>query len=205
MPFASGNPVFFPLIAFALAALLIKSTPRMRVMLLLLLIILPLGDSYICNTIKHATLRLRPFAALDGVHQLVTAGRDNSMPSSHAANWAAATMIVFIYYGRRSLWFMLPLAFTVSFSRIYNGVHFPADVLAGWILGAGYAAAGVWMLDKLWQNFGKKYFPAWQSQLPSLIKVESRKLKTEIGLTAPKIRKRKNVSLLPDFPQQQFV
>jgi membrane-associated phospholipid phosphatase len=46
------------------------------------------------------------------------------MPSSHAANWFAATMILFIYY-RRSLWFMLPGAILVSFSRIYNGVALP--------------------------------------------------------------------------------
>ena len=68
-----------------------------------------------------------------------TAGR-NSMPSSHAANWFAATMIAFLFY-RRSLWFMLPMALAVSFSRVYNGVHYPSDVLAGAILGAGYAAA----------------------------------------------------------------
>ena len=37
---------------------------------------------------------------------------------------------------------MLPMALAVSFSRVYNGVHYPSDVLAGAILGAGYAAAG---------------------------------------------------------------
>ena len=68
-----------------------------------------------------------------------TAGR-NSMPSAHAANWFAMTMVMFLFY-RRSLWFMLPMALAVSFSRVYNGVHYPSDVLAGMILGAGYAAA----------------------------------------------------------------
>ena len=180
MPFASGNPYFIPMLFFAGIWLLWKGSPRVRVMLLMLLIILPLGDTYICNTVKHAVLRLRPFAALDGVHQLVAAGRDNSMPSAHAANWAAATMIVFIYLGRRSLWFMLPLGFTVSFSRIYNGVHFPGDVLAGWILGAGYAALGVWLLDLLWRSAGKRFFPLWQQQLPSLLNPEVRSQKSEV-------------------------
>ena len=91
-----------------------------------------------------------------------------SMPSSHAANWFAATMILFIYY-RRSLWFMLPGAILVSFSRIYNGVHYPSDVLAGAILGAGYAAASVWTLNSLWQWAGRNWFPLWWRNFPSLL------------------------------------
>ena len=90
------------------------------------------------------------------------------MPSSHAANWFAATMILFIYY-RRSLWFMLPGAILVGFSRIYNGVHYPSDVLAGAILGAGYAAASVWSLNALWQWAGQKWFPLWWRKFPSLL------------------------------------
>jgi len=80
-----------------------------------------------------------------------------SMPSSHAANWFAATMVVFIYF-RRSFWFMLPAALLVSFSRIYNGLHYPSDVLAEAILGAGYAAATIWCLEALWQWAGENGF-----------------------------------------------
>jgi 4-amino-4-deoxy-L-arabinose transferase-like glycosyltransferase len=92
----------------------------------------------------------------------------NSMPSSHAANWFGALMVAFIYY-RRSLWFMLPCALVVSFSRIYNGVHYPSDVLAGAILGAGYAAATAWSLNALWQWAGRKWFPLWWKRFPSLL------------------------------------
>ena len=91
-----------------------------------------------------------------------------SMPSAHAANWFAATMILFIYY-RRSLRFMLPGAILVSFSRIYNGVHYPSDVTVGAILGAGYAAASVWTLASLWQWAGRKWFPLWWRKFPSLL------------------------------------
>ena len=108
-----------------------------------------------------------------GVDMAANKGSRTSMPSSHAANWFAATMILFIYY-RRSLWFMLPMALAVSFSRVYNGVHYPGDVLVGAILGAGYAAAGAVALQAGWRWIGKKWFPVWHAQLPSLLNPESR-------------------------------
>ena len=90
------------------------------------------------------------------------------MPSAHAANWFAMTMVLFLFY-RRSLWVTLPLAFTVSFSRVYNGVHYPSDVLAGMILGAGYAVAAVVAAQSLWNWVGKKWFPRWHTRMPSLL------------------------------------
>jgi hypothetical protein len=77
-------------------------------------------------------------------------------------------MILLVYY-RRSWRFMLPLAGLVAFSRVYNGVHFPSDVLAGAILGAGYAAAGMWAINSVWLWAGRKWFPLWWEKLPSLI------------------------------------
>ena len=49
---------------------------------------------------------------------------------------SARTMILLVYY-RRTIWFMLPLALLVCFSRVYNGVHYPSDVLAGAASGRG--------------------------------------------------------------------
>jgi membrane-associated phospholipid phosphatase len=192
MPFASHNPLFGPLLLLALVLLVWKGRARGALCVLMLAVILPLGDGMVCNTLKHAIERPRPWAALPDVHrpgsssssdsmsppapsqEAPTApptyppGSLTSMPSSHAANWFAATMILFIYY-RRSVWFMLPAALVVSFSRIYNGVHYPSDVIVGAVLGAGYAAAGVWSLNALWQWAGQKWFPLWWKTLPSLL------------------------------------
>lgn len=168
MPFLSSNKFFFPVV-LALGVLLIwKGRLRGLVCVLMLALIVSLGDGAVCRTLKEAVGRPRPFLVLPEVHLLVGKGGSASMPSSHAANWFAATMIFFIYY-RRSLWLMLPGALLVSFSRIYNGVHYPSDVLAGAILGAGYAAAGVWSLDALWKWAGRKWFPLWWERFPSLM------------------------------------
>jgi hypothetical protein len=64
---------------------------------------------------------------------------------------------------------MLPLALAVSFSRVYCGVHFPSDVMAGAILGAGTAAASLWLATELWIFIGRRWFPLWWKQFPVLI------------------------------------
>jgi len=192
MPFVSGNALFRPLLLLTGIVLIWKGRKRGLLCVLMLALILPLGDGLICNNIKHAVGRPRPFVVIPEVHrpgrnpdsanmapspmpqeQKAAPSSDAkgdyaSMPSSHAANWFAATMILFIYY-RRSVWFMLPGAFLVGFSRIYNGVHYPSDVLAGAVLGAGYAAASVWSLNALWQWAGRKWFPLWWQEFPSLL------------------------------------
>jgi undecaprenyl-diphosphatase len=162
MPFFSGNALFGPLVLAAAILLIWKGGARGRVCLFMIVLAVALGDSFVCNTLKHALQRPRPFWTLADVHLPPSIGRSDSgsMPSSHAANWFAATMVAFIYY-RRSLRFMLPMALLVSFSRVYNGVHYPADVLAGAILGAGYGAGLVWSLDALWKWAGQKWFPLW--------------------------------------------
>ena len=173
MPFCSGNPWFGPILLLACIGLVWKGGARGRLCVLMLVLAVVLGDTFICRTLKELVHRPRPFWDIPDAHVPASIGRSDSgsMPSSHAANWFAATLVMFIYY-RRSLRFMLPAAALVAFSRVYNGVHYPSDVLVGAILGAGYAAAGVWTLDALWGRLGPKYFPLWWVAIPSLIHVK---------------------------------
>ena len=165
MPFFSSNPFFFPTLLLVATALLWKGGARGRLFVLMVLIAVASGDGWIINLLKHGVGRLRPFNDILDTHLLVGRGGSGSMPSGHAADWFAATMTAFIYY-RRSLRFMLPIAITVAFSRIYNGVHYPSDVIVGSIIGAGYAAAVVWSLDALWLWAGPKWYPLWWQRLP---------------------------------------
>ncbi|HEV2455555.1 MAG TPA: glycosyltransferase family 39 protein, partial [Verrucomicrobiae bacterium] len=73
---------------------------------------------------------------------------------------------------RRKLGLFVPvfiMALAVSFSRVYCGVHYPGDVLAGAILGMGYAAGTAVAIQWAWQTLGKLWFPLWQAQMPSLL------------------------------------
>ncbi len=168
MPWFAGNRLFFPAVILTGLILIWKGGARGLLCVLMLALIVSMGDGLVCNTIKQAIGRERPFLVLPEARCLLGKGNSGSMPSSHAANWFAASMVMLIYY-RRSLWIMLPVALLVSFSRIYNGVHYPSDVLVGAVLGAGYAAAGVWSLDQLWARLGRRWFPLWWQRFPSLM------------------------------------
>jgi membrane-associated phospholipid phosphatase len=169
MPFVSGNRFFVPAVVLICALMICKGGARGRVCVLLFLLAIGLTDGVVCNSLKHLIGRPRPFLTLADIHMPPGVGRTDSgsLPSAHAANWFAATMVFFIYY-RRSIRFMLPLALLVSFSRIYNGVHYPGDVLIGAVLGMGCGGAAVWLFDALWQWAGRRWFSLWHQRLPSL-------------------------------------
>ncbi len=90
--------------------------------------------------IKNFIARERPCRAIEGIRLIVSCPRSFSMPSGHAtSSFAVAAPL---YYLTRDYlhwaWRIIPLllASFIAFSRIYLGVHYPSDVLAGALLGA---------------------------------------------------------------------
>ena len=90
------------------------------------------------------------------------------MPSSHTSSWFAGALLAYVYYPW-TRWVLVPFAVTMGFSRVYVGVHYPSDTLAGAALGAGYAAAFLWALNALWRRVGQDWFPLWWRRVPSLV------------------------------------
>jgi len=172
MPVLSGRGVPW-LLAVVVAApvIFIFGSTRLRICALLTILVVSLGDPLIIGTVRNAVARPRPCLALDNVNDLLGCTTSGSMPSAHAANNFAVAMMLFLFY-RRSGWFMFPFAASVAFSRVYCGVHYPGDVLAGAILGAGYAVAFVILAQTMWNFAGKKIFPLWHQQLPNLLNPE---------------------------------
>ncbi len=111
-----------------------------------------LATATITNTLitiamKEAVGRKRPYETLPNVHG-GDVNRSPSFPSGHtSAAFATATLISLQY----KKWYVAVPSYTwaslVGYSRIAKGVHYPSDVVAGALVGAGSAFL-IWKLQK---------------------------------------------------------
>src|SRR5699024_1261376 len=90
----------------------------------------------------------QPFVELNNVNQLIGHAIDNSFPSDHAIEFFSIC-ITFLLFKKNLRYVWLAIAILVSFSRIWVGVHYPADILVGAILGIIGAALCYWIIPQL--------------------------------------------------------
>ncbi|MEC7622006.1 MAG: phosphatase PAP2 family protein [Candidatus Neomarinimicrobiota bacterium] len=154
-----SNPifdVFFPIITnqdiwtipilIGVIILSIKGGKRGKISSAILVIAIILADYSSAQILKPFFQRLRPSHELiDGIRLLVPKGGKYGFVSSHAANiFAAATVLSYFYIKYKKLFFTI--AVLVAFSRVYVGVHYPADIFFGSLLGYGLA----WIVLTAW-------------------------------------------------------
>jgi undecaprenyl-diphosphatase len=99
--------------------------------------------------VKLAVGRVRPWIAL-GLAPPLGAPHDGSFPSGHASGSfcvAAFLAVALPFVWRAPAWKVrlaslgaLAVAALIALSRVYLGAHFPSDVLAGAVGGAGFGA-----------------------------------------------------------------
>jgi len=105
---------------------------------------LMIGESFLVTTIvatalKHTINRPRPFETYPDIQKL-SAGGSSSFPSGHTSDaFSTATSLSLAF----PKWYVIAPSYTyaalVGYSRMHLGVHYPSDVLAGAIIGAGSA------------------------------------------------------------------
>ena len=151
---------FYIPLAFLFAYWLWKGGSSGRWLVLSLGLSILLADQTSSHLLKDLVERARPCNALDGV--LTPAGKSSaySFPSSHAANMGASMFLLSVYF-RSWTWAFILIALLVGSSRIYLGLHYPSDVLGGFLLGIIFGFL-VWRgVEKLKQAFG---FPRQDTQ-----------------------------------------
>lgn len=150
---SEGNkwlPVRLALVAF-LAFCLWK--PKLRAPALVALIAWPLANE-LCDVLKNVFQMPRPSVevadAILRVNRLTSFGT----ASAHSANMAAVAT-AFLAYHRGLGYFWLSIAILTGISRIYVGVHYPYQVLLGWLVGAAVSGSAI----ALWEAYKKKRAP----------------------------------------------
>ncbi len=119
-----------------------------------------LTDQICASLIRPEIARLRPCDVDNPLSAMVHtvngyAPQSYSFPSCHAANTFALAMLLSLACRNRGItWFMFLWAALVSYSRLYLGVHHPADILAGAIIGMTIAVGVYWLTTKI--KFGRK-------------------------------------------------
>jgi undecaprenyl-diphosphatase len=102
----------------------------------------------LATLLKALVDRQRPYEVIPEADPLLRWDVAGSFPSGHAATSVAGAVVLAYLLGRWGLWLGL-LAAAVAFSRVYVGVHYPLDVLAGAALGAGVGLLAIAVVRRL--------------------------------------------------------
>ena len=144
-------------IVVTLALLAFRKTRKLGLMCFV-----AMACSYIvCNLIlKNWVARVRPYELIQGLECLVGPQHDFSFPSGHTSNSLACGWVLFRRAPKKYGVPALVLGILISLSRLYVGVHYPTDVLAGAVIGLIAACVAIPAVE-----YAEKKVPAMQKIL----------------------------------------
>ena len=146
---SNWTPFFLVLLYLVFKKIGIKSTLYLLLFVTLLLVV----TDQTTNLFKVTFQRLRPCnnPEINSIIRLVKPSNSFSFFSGHAANSMATMTFLFLIlkkqYRYAFLIFLFPLIF--AYSRIYLGLHYPLDILTGYLFGATFGI----VTYKLYQKY----------------------------------------------------
>ena len=116
-----------------------------------------LAVTFLINNIilKNIIARTRPYEVVEGLNRIIGAQSDYSFPSGHSGASFAVAVVMFMEMPKKYGVPALIVATLIAFSRLYVGVHYPFDVIAGVLTGTIYAVITVAIYRKFFK--GKKH------------------------------------------------
>lgn len=116
--------------------------------------VLAVGASLVIGSIiAHFWFEARPFITHPDTVRLIPHSADNAFPSDHALVGGAAATVGLIAWPRWG-WLAVLGALLLSLARVFVGVHYPGDVLAGLAIGAVCAVVAWWVVTALSRHTG---------------------------------------------------
>ncbi len=132
----SGHAIWIAISVLAILIGVLKRDWSLLLMLVGMSAAIGLVDYIAYTFMKPWFQRPRPCISLEGAVLLAEyCSPDFGFPSNHAANGMAAVASLFLARKTRVAIGLLLAVFAVGFSRVYLGVHYPGDVLAGFLFG----------------------------------------------------------------------
>ena len=126
--------------------LIIPKTRKTGVIMMAALLV----DVLLCNVfIKNLVARTRPYEVVDGLKLLIEKQSDYSFPSGHTGSSFASAIVLWKELPKKYGVMALIVAVLIAYSRLYVGVHYPSDVLAGVLIGTVLALVSVWLVKKI--------------------------------------------------------
>ena len=154
----ADRPVYFisqvwfwiPLYLFVIFFIFKQYRKQAWKVLLVFVLAITLSDQT-CNLLKDSVCRYRPShtEALAGQIHLVQKpdgnryfGGQYGFPSAHASNSMSLAFLVIFFLSKGKKWVAaLAVAWSVmmAYTRLYMGVHYPMDILCGFVIGSCFA------------------------------------------------------------------